>query len=525
MKIPLASTFKTHYISLGENTAAVNSSLDRSNLEWMSYDVVSDSRDRFGLGFLVPFIRNNISFVDVRIAPGNVRLFRLEMTGHATRMQKGYLEFLANGEIVTLGEEVISARVEHDENGLLHVFAEFEPWQSRLDWLYLFAWPEGDAPGAFSGGELKFSMGAPTSEKLDTIFPKKSGQSDVLFIVNALQRFRNYLHVEFEIYKPDVALSNLWLISPEIVETAQWWTSDVISPTNQPGDLPDGLKLTQQVPDFALPSPSLLELFGVNHGWRGHCISAVYKKYRDVRYLDTLQSDEQLSQLKLVAQFSDGSTIILPFIDGVPAQPDFLVEIESMDRYRIPSLDRQPLFVEVGAHGPASSKVRSMVEDKYQYLGVDLSSGANVDVVGDAHLLSDIVTAASADVVFSHSVLEHLLAPIKFVIEANKVLRVGGLFIAHAPTCWPLHAEPWDYWRFSSHAWRGLLNENTGFEILEIKEEGDASIVPTISTPSGYSRMQFAPTPLFTSVIARKISETNCDYTAWSPDLAVGKYG
>ncbi len=440
-------------------------------------------------------------------------------------MHKGYLEFLANGDVINVGEEILSAHVEYDENGFLHVVAEFVPSQSRLDWLYLFAWPAGDVPGTFSGGELTFSRESPASQKVDTIFTEHPEQDGLLFTVNALQRFRNYLHVEFEIHKPNVQLSNLWLISPEVMETVQWWTSDVVSPTQHQGSVPDGLKLTEQIPDFALPSPTLLETLGTNHGWRGHCITAVYKNYRDVRYLDTPQSDAQLLQLKVVAQFTDGCTVILPFIDGIPAQPSFLAEVEFMDRHRVPSLDRQPLFVEVGAHGPASSYVRSMVEGKYQYLGVDLSPGANVDVVGDAHLLSNIVTAGTADVVFSHSVLEHLLAPLKFVIEANKVLRVGGLFIAHAPTCWPLHAEPWDYWRFSSHAWRGLLNQKTGFEILEIKEEGDASIVPTISTHSGYSKMQFAPTPLFTSVIARKISETNCDYTAWSPDLAVGKYG
>ena len=106
---------------------------------------------------------------------------------------------------------------------------------------------------------------------------------------------------------------------------------------------------------------------------------------------------------------------------------------------------------------------------------MDISAHENVDVVGDAHDLGAAVADGSVAAVYSSEVMEHLVSPLHFVLEANRLLNEGGLFIARAPTTWPLHAEPWDFWRFSHHGWQGLLNAGTGFEILDICEFGEAS--------------------------------------------------
>jgi len=46
-------------------------------------------------------------------------------------------------------------------------------------------------------------------------------------------------------------------------------------------------------------------------------------------------------------------------------------------------------------------------------------------------------------------------------------MKVGaiGFFVTHQS--YPIHDEPWDFWRYSDHAWQSILNQATGFEIIE----------------------------------------------------------
>ncbi len=72
-----------------------------------------------------------------------------------------------------------------------------------------------------------------------------------------------------------------------------------------------------------------------------------------------------------------------------------------------------------------------LVPKGWDYVGMDIREGANVDRVGDAHELSSVFPDQKFDGVMSFSVVEHLLMPWKVVIELNHVLNTGavGLFI------------------------------------------------------------------------------------------------
>jgi SAM-dependent methyltransferase len=113
-------------------------------------------------------------------------------------------------------------------------------------------------------------------------------------------------------------------------------------------------------------------------------------------------------------------------------------------------------LLEVGSRARSGVVRRDMAPQGWTYEGLDVMAGPNVDTVGDAHRLSSLYPPHHFDAVMSYSVLEHLMMPWKFVIELNRVLKPGaiGLFTTHQ--CWPLHDEPWDFWRFSDTAWLGL---------------------------------------------------------------------
>ncbi len=74
---------------------------------------------------------------------------------------------------------------------------------------------------------------------------------------------------------------------------------------------------------------------------------------------------------------------------------------------------------------------------------------------------------ASADTVFSVSVLEHLSNPQMLLDEAFRLLRPGGALVLQVPFQWRVHEAPYDYFRFTSYGLRYLLAK-AGFAHCEV---------------------------------------------------------
>lgn len=109
---------------------------------------------------------------------------------------------------------------------------------------------------------------------------------------------------------------------------------------------------------------------------------------------------------------------------------------------------------------------------------VDIHPGPGVDLVADAHALSQHFSPGSVDAVISAYVMEHLEAPWIVAAEINRILRPGGLTMHHAPHAWPLHAAPNDFWRFSDAGLQTLFGPATGFEVLEAGLDGPVRMHP-----------------------------------------------
>ena len=87
-------------------------------------------------------------------------------------------------------------------------------------------------------------------------------------------------------------------------------------------------------------------------------------------------------------------------------------------------------------------------------------------VVADAHQLSSVLPASYFDAVTSTAVFEHLVMPWKVAIEMNRVMKVGAWAFIYTHQTIGMHDLPWDYFRFSDNAWKGIFNRHTGFEII-----------------------------------------------------------
>jgi len=65
-------------------------------------------------------------------------------------------------------------------------------------------------------------------------------------------------------------------------------------------------------------------------------------------------------------------------------------------------------------------------------------------------------------------VLEHLRAPETVLAELSRVLVPGGRLCLTVPFVWPLHEEPYDFFRYTPFALRDMLRAQ-GFENVEVE--------------------------------------------------------
>lgn len=125
-------------------------------------------------------------------------------------------------------------------------------------------------------------------------------------------------------------------------------------------------------------------------------------------------------------------------------------------------------LLDVGAgEKPWAPLARPFVQE---HLALDHAEGPHprdaLDLVGSAYAIP--APDASFDTVLCSDVLEHLEEPGRALAEAWRVLAPGGAAIYTVPHIWHLHEEPRDFYRYTEHGLRYLL-ERAGFEVVEIR--------------------------------------------------------
>jgi SAM-dependent methyltransferase len=82
-----------------------------------------------------------------------------------------------------------------------------------------------------------------------------------------------------------------------------------------------------------------------------------------------------------------------------------------------------------------------------------------------------MVADASYEVAICLDVLEHVPDPCRALREASRILAPGGTLILSVPQLSRLHDEPLDYYRYTAHGIRHLL-ESQGFYVLQMERRG-----------------------------------------------------
>lgn len=112
-----------------------------------------------------------------------------------------------------------------------------------------------------------------------------------------------------------------------------------------------------------------------------------------------------------------------------------------------------------GTFQPPSYQVRT-----WWYLNLDLST--HPDIYAD--VTQTPLQPANVDCILCTEVLEHLKDPQACVDEIHRLLRNDGLVFASIPFFYPVHADPYDFQRFTEDGFRHLFREFKSVEVYRM---------------------------------------------------------
>jgi SAM-dependent methyltransferase len=117
------------------------------------------------------------------------------------------------------------------------------------------------------------------------------------------------------------------------------------------------------------------------------------------------------------------------------------------------------------------------------YIGLDYYEtakhwyGTKPDIYGDA--LSLPISQNCIDVVLLIDVLEHIKDTEKLLGQIHNILKEDGEIIISCPFLYPLHDEPRDFVRYTSHGFQELTTRN-GFSVVSCETFGSPIITSTL---------------------------------------------
>lgn len=96
----------------------------------------------------------------------------------------------------------------------------------------------------------------------------------------------------------------------------------------------------------------------------------------------------------------------------------------------------------------------------------------NLDLATTPDIFADVsrtpLQAATVDCILCTEVLEHLPDPQACAHEIHRLLRDGGILFASAPFFYPVHADPYDFQRFTEDGLRYLFRKFKSVEVYRM---------------------------------------------------------
>lgn len=105
-----------------------------------------------------------------------------------------------------------------------------------------------------------------------------------------------------------------------------------------------------------------------------------------------------------------------------------------------------------------------------KWVFADIVRDFSPDMILDVTDMKDVGNE-SVDVISAMELFEHVNYPEKGVVECYRVLKKGGTFIASTPFLYGIHADPYDFQRWTGEKWK-LVLKDAGFTEIEVTAMG-----------------------------------------------------
>ncbi len=144
-----------------------------------------------------------------------------------------------------------------------------------------------------------------------------------------------------------------------------------------------------------------------------------------------------------------------------------------------PFMESSLSIADVGAMDVNGSYKPLFEQPNWQYVGLDLEAGPNVDIALNS-AYSWPIGDNSFDVVVSGQALEHVEFVWQTVQEVARILKPGGLCCLIAPSAGPEHRFPVDCWRIYPDGMRALA-KFAQLDVLEVYSQWDKEQHPDMN--------------------------------------------
>jgi len=150
-----------------------------------------------------------------------------------------------------------------------------------------------------------------------------------------------------------------------------------------------------------------------------------------------------------------------------------MVEMSRFVRSRLSGMQKLKVL-DVGSYDVNGSYRKLFQNPGWDYVGVDVSEGPNVDRAADAEKLP--FADGEFDCVISGQMLEHVFRPWVIVPEMARVLAKNGTMCIIVPFRIFEHRYPVDCWRFLPDGLRYLMQDMAGLKIVECRISHDDTV-------------------------------------------------
>lgn len=147
-----------------------------------------------------------------------------------------------------------------------------------------------------------------------------------------------------------------------------------------------------------------------------------------------------------------------------------LAHVQGLVHKYLSTSTTKPLkIIDIGSYDVNGSYKQFFLHPSWNYVGVDLAAGPNVDVVLDSPYRLPF-ESFSVDVIVSGQAFEHVEYFWCSWLEMVRVLKPGGHIFLLAPSRGPEHRYPQDCWRFYPDGYRALA-KYASLELLQVSTD------------------------------------------------------